>query len=242
MSTTWPSIIKADPPPPYAQLTATSSQKPGVLSEAVRTAFQDAMAMRGRLDDESFKVHGFSGKKFRLFINNLMHDVPDARYLEIGLYHGASFCAAIAKNRLTALGIDNWTEFGGKRAHFDANLEKFRTDGANIRILEQDFRKVDYAGAGKFNILFYDGSHTEKDQYDGVMFPQPAMEDTHIMIIDDWNWEKVRNGTFRALADAKLNIDYSIEVRTTFNNETLPLVNGSNSEWHNGCIVAVLSR
>ena len=30
------------------------------------------MAMRGRLRDDAFRVHGFSGKKFRLFLNNLI--------------------------------------------------------------------------------------------------------------------------------------------------------------------------
>jgi hypothetical protein len=171
-----------------------------------------------------------------------MNDVPNPRYMEIGLFHGASFCSAIFKNSLRAVGIDNWTEYGGKRMHFNTNLDKFRSEGNDVEIIEQDFRKVAYDKIGKFNILFYDGSHAEKDQYDGVMFPQPAMDDTHIMIIDDWNWEPVRKGTFRALEDTKLHIDYSVEVRTTFNNEHLPLVHGQNSEWHNGCIVAVVSR
>jgi hypothetical protein len=242
MSATWPALVKSDPPPPYAQITATASDATSALARALRDAFQDAMGMRGRLPEAAYRVHGFSGKKFRLFMNNLMHDVPDPRYLEIGLFHGASFCSAVAKNRLTALGIDNWTEFGGKRAFFDANLDAFRSEGANIQVLEQDFRKVPYGSVGKFNILFYDGSHTEKDQYDGVMFPQPAMDDTYIMIIDDWNWERVRNGTFKALGDAKLTVDYSVEVRTTFNNDHLPLVHGPGSEWHNGMIAAVLTR
>jgi hypothetical protein len=54
--------------------------------------------------------------------------------------------------------------------------------------------------------------------------------------------EQVRRGTFNALTDAKRRIEYSIEVRTTFNNEHLPQVHGQTSEWHNGCIVAVTSK
>jgi hypothetical protein len=67
------------------------------------------------------------------------------------------------------------------------------------------------------------------------------MENTHILIVDDWNWNHVRKGTFAALRDAKLGIDYSIEVRTTFNGE-FPFVSGQNSEWHNGTVVAVVSK
>lgn len=109
-------------------------------------------------------------------------------------------------------------------------------------MIESDFRVVDYASMGGFNILFYDGSHAEKDQYDGVLLPQPAMDQDSILIVDDWNWQRVRTGTFDALRDANVRVAYQIEVRTTFNNEHLPLVHGSASEWHNGCLIAVVSK
>jgi hypothetical protein len=89
-SDVWPSIRRSDPPQPYAQITATATTPFDVLSHAVRDAFQDAMAMRGRLRDDAFRVHGFSGKKFRLFLNNLMSEVPNPRYMEIGLNTAAN--------------------------------------------------------------------------------------------------------------------------------------------------------
>jgi hypothetical protein len=198
------------------------------------------MALRGRLREDAFAVQGFSGRKFRLFLNNLISELPDPRYMEIGLFHGASFCSVLYKNKLRAVGIDNWTECGGKRQVFTDNLNRFRSAESDIWIIERDFRHIDYAKLGKFNILFYDGSHDEKNQYDGILLPQPAMDSPHIMIVDDWNWDHVRKGTFDALRDAKLEIGYSIEVRTIFNGE-FPLVNGQNSEWQNGCIMAVIS-
>lgn len=236
------SLVKSDPPPPYAHVTTSASQRIDVLGRAIRDAFQDAMAMRGRLRDDAFQVHGFSGRKFCLFLNNLLSEVPEPRYLEIGLFHGASFCSALFKNDVVAVGVDNWTEYGGKRQFFTDNLRKFQPERANVTIIEEDFRKVDYPGVGNFNVMFYDGSHAEKDQYDGVFIPHAARDDHYIMIIDDWNWEHVRRGTFNALRDARLSIDYSIEVRTSFNGEHLPLVHGQNSEWHNGAIMAVVSK
>lgn len=238
----WPAIARSEPPMPYAQVTATTSQVPGGLANAVRDAFQDAMASRGRLRDEAFAVQGFSGKKFRLFMNNLISEVSDPRYLEIGLYLGASFCSAVYKNKLRAVGIDNWSEYSGIHDVFTANFERFKSAETDVTILDIDFRKVDFDRIGKFNILFYDGSHAEKDQYDGVFMPRVAMDDQFVLIIDDWNWTRVRKGTFDALKDANLEIEYSLEVRTSFNNEHLPLVNGQNSEWHNGMIAAVVRR
>jgi hypothetical protein len=73
-SESWPRIAPADPPQPYAAVTATASRDIDALGRAVRDAFQDAMAMRGRLREEAYNVQGFSGRKFRLFLNNLMNE------------------------------------------------------------------------------------------------------------------------------------------------------------------------
>ena len=235
-------IFAAGSPPPYAQTTAVGTSRSHPLVPAIVTAFEDAMAMRGRLREEAFAIHGFSGRKFRTFINNLMQEVAEPRYLEIGLFHGASFCPAIYKNRVRAVGVDNWTEYGGRPDAFYANLAAFRHPGADVTIVESDFRQVDYRAHGPFNILFYDGSHDEKDQYDGVLLPQAAMDGQYILIVDDWNWPHVRSGTYNALRDAGVTVDYHVEVRTSFHNEHLPLVHGAGSEWHNGCIVAAVSK
>lgn len=236
----WPEI-KQPPPPPYAHVTIAAHNGAEPLRAAVCLAFEDAIAERGRLRDEAYQVHGFSGRKFRLFLNNLFNTLRDPRYLEIGLFHGASFCSAVFRNRMKAVGIDNWTEYGGKPDAFHANLKRFAEPEADIQIMERDFRKVEFDKIGKFNVLFYDGSHAEQDQYDGIILPQAALDDTAIVIVDDWNWDRVRRGTFNALKDAKWRIDYSIEVRTSFNGQ-IPLMAGASSEWHNGCLIAVIAK
>ena len=235
--------FQTERPAPYAQTTVSASSRNHKLIAPINSAFEDAMGLRGRLRNEAYHVHGFSGRKFRLLLNNLLHDIDDARYLEIGLFHGASFCSAVSNNRhIKALGVDNWSEFGGKREHFDKNLASFAPVDADIKIIEADFRSVDYQAAGPFNILFYDGSHTEQDQYDGVAIPQPSLDAQFILIIDDWNWSRVRKGTYDALKALHVTIDYQIEVRTTFNDESLPVIHGGGSEWHNGCLIAAASK
>jgi hypothetical protein len=241
MSAQWPTI-KPIEPMQYAQTTAVSTTAKNRLTSAVVSAFEDAMAGRSRLKDDLFAVHGFSGRKFRMFLNNLTADLPDPRYLEIGLYHGASFCPAIYRNAVKAVGIDNWSEYGGDSKYLYENLERFRNENSNVEIMETDFRLIDFAAIGRFNVMFYDGSHQPQDQYDGVLLPQPAMDRNSILIVDDWNWEHVRVNTFNALRDAGARIDYQIEVRTTFADEHLPLVHGGMSEWHNGCLIAVVTK
>jgi hypothetical protein len=236
-----PKIEPNDPPPPHAQVTVTATAKVDALTAAVRNAFQDAMFMRGALCDAAYRVPGFSGRKFRLFLNNLMSELADPRYLEIGVYHGASFCAAIYLNQLRAVAVDNWSKWDGDRAIFEGHLAGFTSDQTEVRIVEEDFNTIDFDAIGRFNVMFYDGAHEEEAQYAGVLLPTMAMDDSYILIVDDWNWDRVRKGTFDALADGGLIVDYSIEIRTSFNDK-FPPVHGPGSEWHNGALIAVVSK
>jgi hypothetical protein len=240
-SLAFPSIDPSDPPSPYALVTVTATQAVDALTLAVRNAFQDAMMMRGALCDDAYRVQGYSGKKFRLFLNNLMNELADPRYLEIGVYHGASFCPAVYLNQLRAVAVDNWSQYEGQRSVFENNLARFTSELTDIEIIEEDFVNIDYAAIGKFNVMFYDGLHREIDQYNGVLIPAAAMDDNYILIVDDWNDDRVRRGTFNGLRDGGLSIEYSVEVRTTYNGE-FPLVNGMKSEWHNGALIAVISK
>jgi hypothetical protein len=68
------------------------------------------------------------------------------------------------------------------------------------------------------NIFLFDGPHEEKDQYDGVTVARLALDKSFILIVDDWNWRKVRLGTFRAIRDSHYLILASVEIRTTLDN------------------------
>src|ERR1700677_3061838 len=101
---------------PHITMIETSDRPP--LAQRMRTAFEDALAARGHMDERAYRVEGFSGRKHRLFLNNLIAAVEQPRYLEIGIFRGATFCAAVSNNKVHATGIDNWAEFGGKASEF----------------------------------------------------------------------------------------------------------------------------
>jgi hypothetical protein len=124
---------------------------------------------------------------------------------------------------------------------FFANIEMVRSDKIDFKFIEQDFRGVDYRNLGKFNIYMFDGPHSKIDQYDGVMMAQPALDKSHVLIIDDWNWQEVRDGTLRALIDTNCRIESWIEVRTTFDN-TEARSNSTLSDWHNGYFIALIEK
>jgi hypothetical protein len=207
------------------------------VREALRLALQD----KSEIDPDVLPMEGMSGRRYRHFINNLIGIMPDARYLEVGSWAGSTLCSAISNNAVRATAIDNWSLFGGPKAQFEANLRRFRTGRAYVNFIEDDFRKVDYEGIGPFNVYLFDGPHDAKDQYDGLMIAQPALDNEFVFIVDDWNWVQVREGTLLAIRQLGLSIVFSAEVRTTRDNSQ-PAMQRQNSDWHNGYFIAVLSR
>jgi hypothetical protein len=215
------------------------------LSQVVRQALERALTGTTKLSPEVLAIAGMSGRKYRCFINNLVEQLPAPRYLEIGSWAGSTLCSAIFGNKVDAVAIDNWSQFGGPSDKFFAHLSKFKGT-ARVSFLEQDFRAVDYTGLGgtlgPFNVYLFDGPHTFKDQYDGVVITQPALVTPYVQIVDDWNWPNVRKGTLKAIADLGLRIEFMAQIRTSLDDQHAPPPNGQNSDWHNGYCISVLSR
>jgi glycosyltransferase involved in cell wall biosynthesis len=225
-------------PRPVIEISGENPEHP--LAVLVRNAYDQAQAGRGKLDERLLAFRGASGRRYRLFINSLIGSLSDARYMEIGSYTGSTICATIAGNKVTALVIDNWSVFGGPVKDFMHNVATFRGPEAKVSILESDFRCVEYGHIGKFNVYLFDGPHSEQDHYDAINVALPALDERFVLLIDDWDWRQVRAGTFRALHDNGLKIDFSIDIRTTMDGTT-PSIGAERSDWHNGYLLAVIS-
>jgi hypothetical protein len=191
--------------------------------------------------DGIYAVDGMSSMKYRYFINTLVGSVPNARYLEIGSWAGSTLCAAIHGNQVTAVAVDDWSQFGGPKDHFISNVMRFRTPGAEVTFIEADFRKVDYTLMNAYNVYLFDGPHKEQDQYDGLAMVLPCLDPEFVFIVDDWNWSPVRKGTLQAIERCGLEIRYAAEIRSSLD-ETHPVIVGKYSDWHNGYFISVLAK
>jgi hypothetical protein len=211
------------------------------LAEKVKAALQCVLAGEGTLPNDILTMEGMSGRKYRQFINKLVSLLDDARYLEVGSWAGSTLCSAVHDNAVSAMAIDNWSLFGGPYKQFYSILARFKTPDAKLSFLEEDFRNVDFTTIGKFNVYLFDGPHTTKDQYDGVTLAQPALDDHFVLIVDDWNWQQVRDGTMKAIRDCNITIEFAAEIRSSLDN-TQPPVRGQHSDWHNGYFISALSR
>ena len=212
------------------------------LASLVIQSFFDALALKHKLSAEILSMDGMSGRKYRYFINSLVSNIENPSYIEVGSWMGSTACAAIYGNSLTITCIDNWSQFGGPKKEFIENISKNLNPNVVFKFIEDDFRKLDFSQLGTlFNIYLFDGPHEERDQYDGIVIAQPALTETYILIVDDWNWPEVRNGTLKALADLKSTTVCSIEIQTNqYNNH--PKVSHKESEWHNGYFFAVIQK
>lgn len=213
------------------------------IINSVKKSENGLSKITGNSDILNYK--GMTGICTRHFYNNLCSDERifngDIRYLEIGTWNGSSSISAMYKNKVKGTFIDNWSEFGGDSSNFTTNLEKY-TGTKNYKFIENDCWTLDTKSIGKYNVYLYDGGHTEDDHYKSLVYYYDNLEDTFIFIIDDWNWEDVRNGTFRAIKDLGLDIKFKHEIILDSSElVNMPDHSGKNT-WWNGIGIFILSK
>lgn len=207
------------------------------LGVVLKKAYDDAINDNFKISDAVLAMPGMSGKMYRKVINNLVEAVPNPRYLETGSLKGSTVCSAMYGNKVKVACIESW--HWDWRDEFKKNTDSVRTDDVDFNFIESDFRGVDYTKIGKYNIYMFDGPHSARDQYDGVFIAQPALDDSYILIIDDWNWDEVRHGTWSAIKFLGLTVSSMIEVLTLNHSAE----NGNEQgDWHNGYLMAVIEK
>lgn len=212
------------------------------LSRCVWHAFLKALAVDHSLPPAIVSMPGMSGRKYRYFINALIRALPEARYLEVGSWAGSTVCAAIAGNSVKATCIDNWSEFGGPRDAFLSNVQSCKSSATTVTLIERDFRVVDWGNVHRANVYLFDGPHDERDQFDGIVLAQPALDDTFVLIVDDYNQNEIKAGTSRAIRSLQLVQHCSIEIQTTLDGKHPIYLQREHSDWHNGYFVSVLAK
>jgi hypothetical protein len=205
----------------------------------IQRSYYRSLQSISKCSPEILEMDGMTGKNTRHLYNNLL-DMPDTRYLEIGVWKGSSFFSAIYKNNVTyAYAVDNWSQFGGPKEDFLQNLTKYKED-KKITYIESNFRTLDFQSLPNFNVYLFDGPHEFDDHYNALALMLDRLDDVFIYIIDDWNWAQVRTATKLAIEQNDLQVMYSLEVMTTLdNNHSL----GENCrQFWNGVAVFILQK
>lgn len=206
----------------------------------VLDAFDTAEAETSKLSNEVRALPGMCGLRNRHFLNALCA-FDGCRYLEIGSHKGASLCAAMDGNAISAVAIDDWSQFGGPREDFLAAAAAHK-GACTLQIIEQDCFTVDPAKLGLFDVFFYDGDHSADSHARALRRYYDSLNDHAVVIVDDWNWQTVREGTFRAMAELDIPVIFEKEiVLPEADVVDMPRHRGRTS-WWNGIFVMVIDK
>ncbi len=153
---------------------------------------------RSATNDLAVDVEGFTSYRVKRMLNELVANLPENEaYLEIGCFKGATLIAALTGNHPTAAyACDNWSEYQSREA-FLGNLKRHTLP--KVEIIESDCFKFPLSQIQTpVGVYFYDGDHSAANQQRAITHFWPVLANAAIIAVDDWNWPKVRQGTWAA--------------------------------------------
>jgi hypothetical protein len=181
-----------------------------------------------KISNDILALEGMTSARTRHFYNNMLEfSVPGrlTKYLEIGSWKGSSLISSLYLNsNVDAVCIDDWSEFNGPRNEFLFNCEKFIEKNSKLKIIEMDCFSVFMED--KFDIYLYDGNHSYESHFKAINHFKNNLADSCLLIIDDWNWDRVRKGTEDALSKLDFEIKFKDEVYSRFNSDVEGYWNG----------------
>ena len=81
------------------------------LINHINNSIEKAKNNQSNLSHEILSYDGMSSYKVRHLFNNLANHPSFKKYLEVGIYKGATSSAVIFNNNIEAILIDNWSQF-----------------------------------------------------------------------------------------------------------------------------------
>lgn len=199
----------------------------------IKRSIADAIRGKSNMDLQVTGIRGFSTSTMRHLFNNLLNQPAPMRYLEVGAYCGGTFCAAISNNpNVQAVVFEDFSQpfdVDNVRDQCLDNIARF--NNGNGAVVERDFFGPWDDVKGPFDMFFYDGNHDEEWQAKALPRAFDLLADTFIMLVDDYNWESVRNGTGHGIAAManRMSVVQSWELRGKSSSD--------DSMWHNGVAI-----
>lgn len=187
------------------------------------------------------ELEGMTGKKTRHFYNNLC-SLPDARYLEIGAWKGSSSISALYMNpHCKATIIDNWSEFNGNPQDLINNIWNYIPHAVDYKYINEDCFTLTKPLPTTFNIYLYDGAHDAEAQRKGITEFYKYLDQTSIIVVDDWNHLPTQEGTRQGLKEVGAKILFQEEILLTTDGSHTPFHIAREDFW-NGMAVFVIEK
>jgi hypothetical protein len=190
------------------------------------------------------EVGGFTSSTIRWFLNQLGGVVAGTRtaYLEVGCFKGATLRSAMEGNDIPeVVAFDDFSETFGEtpeeiREQLLRNL--LPCVGEKFTLYEKDFLEADFSTEHPVGVCFYDGCHSVEAQSKALCRVWVHAARDFVYVVDDWDWEDVRAGTYRALASLRPEF-YTMWERTDQIRRSLEQ---PGPRWHNGLGIFVIDK
>lgn len=218
--------------------------------ERVKESLEKAENLTSKLDYEVIDFTGMTSPKMKHFLNNIC-SYENVKYLEIGLGTGSTITSSLFKNEhVKSFASDIWLtkkvgENGKEKFEevYDYFLGEMRTkifSGDCFTINPENFFEGE-----KINVYLYDGGHEVEDHFKALEHFLPAMEKQFVLIVDDWNDDRVKKGTEQALKELPVNVLLKEERQAQLNTTSGwwgDVRTDPNVGWWNGLLVLVLEK
>lgn len=165
------------------------------------------------LPEEVLAIESQTGPGTRSLLNRLAKALQPVRYLEVGLRDAASFCAALYHSDfLNAVSVDlplgiNHPDHMLNGINQCLKWVHSNVEGSNWRVHFTDcWNLPGVALIEDANLFLFDGPHAKEDHQRALRHYYDALADRFIMVVDDWNWEDTRMGTFLGIKESGCTI------------------------------------
>lgn len=188
-------------------------------------------------------IPGLTSIRVQTLLNSLAQGVSS--YLEVGAAMGATFCAVLKNNPITAVAIDNWssqiqpaTDSAPRLPQnsvdtFMQNVEQYK-GSSKISVVNDDIFSVDTTPiTGRIQMMFYDGPHDRASTARAVEHYYSSLANEAIVVFDDANWNGVVDGARDGFARVGAQVVYE---KMMLNSEENP------NEWWNGLYITVIRK
>ena len=188
-------------------------------------------------------VPGMSSPKVCRFLNRLVASLdPGEHYLEVGSWQGRTLLSAAVHNTgKLCVGCDKFrffgrfTGFGYKaRRALKENLARYADNRAAINFYDMPssrfFRRR--RADGPVGIYFYDGDHSYRGTRTSIAAGARWLSPKAVVLVDDWNVPRIRQGTLDGFRDAGVKILWQRELEGDHSERT----------WWNGLGVFYVER
>jgi hypothetical protein len=137
-------------------------------------------------------------------------------YLEVGSWRGRTLLSASFRNQgRLCIGCDKFRFYGRHtglgvlaRRALRQNVARSAGDRAAVHFYDMPSRRFFSRPRlpGRVGVFFYDGDHSRRGTRQSIAAAGHLLSNRAVVLVDDWNVERIRRGAFQGLADASLRV------------------------------------